>query len=132
MGNYLCPNCRKSDIIGMEIIVGGNPKPRECDDCGTIMEEIFGNKSSQVYVGEKANVNFGSSSINVGGSLINKGKIKMNDTNLSVRGDLHNIGDFLINDPEKIKEALLEISKATKNLTDIGKMVSEKIFGRRN
>ena len=132
MGNYICPNCKNSHTIGMEVTVGGNPKPRECDNCGTIMEEIFGNKNSQTHVSEKANVNFGRSFINVGGSLINEGKIKMNDASLSVGRNLHNVGDFLINDPEKIKEVLLEISKTTKNLTDIGKMVSEKIFGRRN
>jgi len=74
-------------------------------------------------------VKTGITDFKVGGNVDNKGTFKSYNSNVEIKGNLTNEGKFLVNDPEKIKDILLEIAKSTKDVTEIGKMVCGKIFG---
>jgi hypothetical protein len=84
----------------------------------------------KVVVGKEGRVRMGRAKVDIGGNFKNKGNVKLQDTDFIVKKDVINEGDFLVNDPEKIKEALLEITRTAKDVTEIGKMVCEKIFGK--
>ncbi len=131
MSDYICPKCGSMLNIGVETSIGGEPN-HTCSTCGSSMIEqsnVNPCSKTRVKIGENATVKMGSSRVNIGGDLENKGKMKLWDTELNVKGTLKQDGEFLINDPERIKESLLEISKSTKNVTEIGTMVAKKIFG---
>jgi len=83
-----------------------------------------------VTVGKKIVTSFEGGLMDIGGDLNNKGTFKSWDAKVAVSGNLNNEGKFLINDPEKLKQVLIEISKTAKNATEIGVMVMERIFGK--
>ena len=85
---------------------------------------------SKTEIGDIGAVETGKCNFSVGGDMENRGKFKSHDTDIDIKGSLLNEGDMNINDPEKIKETILEIARSAKNVTEIGKMFSEKFFGK--
>lgn len=66
--------------------------------------------------------------VTVGKSLTNSGKIKIFEGgNLEVNKDLINSGDILINDPEKIKEIIIESLKTTSSVAEFGTKLLKKL-----
>ncbi len=75
-----------------------------------------------------------STKLNVGGNVIvgskltNSGKIKVFEGGkLDVKKDLINSGDITINDPEKIKEIIIESLKTTSSVAEFGIKLLEKL-----
>ena len=66
--------------------------------------------------------------IAVGGSVYNKGEIKLWDAQLSINKDLVNEGKIKVNDPEKIKEIVLSALSTAKSVSDFGQTVLDKLF----
>jgi len=84
---------------------------------------------SKVETGKEAEVTMSNSKVEIGGTLVNKGKMKVYSADVAVGGDMIQEGEFIVNDPEKIKEILLEIARTTHDVTEIGKLVVERIIG---
>lgn len=83
-----------------------------------------------VDIGRGASISMGKgASMSVGGDINNRGEFKAWDAEINVSGDINNEGKFLINDPEKIKQILVDIAKTAKNATEIGTQVIRRIFG---
>ena len=71
----------------------------------------------------------GNAKVTVGGTMINRSTVRVHKNGiLEVKKDLINEGNLLINDPEKIKQIVLEAFRTTKNLSDIGKIILMKLF----
>lgn len=71
--------------------------------------------------------------IAVGGNLFNldSGKINVHENGeLNVMKDLVNEGDIKINDPEKIKELIIEIVKTSGSLAELGSNFLKTFFSR--
>jgi len=67
-------------------------------------------------------------SVKVGGTFTNSGKVKiLEGGRLDVKKDLINSGDITINDPEKIKQIIIESLKTTSNLVEFGKQLLKKL-----
>lgn len=82
--------------------------------------EVINTKSTDLKVGGQ---------VSIGGKMFNDGKIKVFENGkLEVASDMTNTGDLSINDPEKIKEIILESLKTTKSVADFGKVIIEKLF----
>jgi hypothetical protein len=66
--------------------------------------------------------------VSVGGSLTNSGKIKVFEGGrLDIQKDLLNSGDILINDPERIKEIIIEALKASSSVASFGTELLKKL-----
>ena len=58
--------------------------------------------------------------LEVGGNLINEGKMSLNNTDLAVAKNFIQTGEFKINDPQYIAKSIIEIVKVAKNVSEIG------------
>ncbi len=66
--------------------------------------------------------------VSVGGNFNNSGKVKVFEGGrLDIQKDVLNSGDISINDPEHIKQIIIETLKTTGNLVDFGKELLSKI-----
>jgi hypothetical protein len=66
--------------------------------------------------------------VNIHGSFKNTGKVKVfRDGRLEVDKDFLNDGELFINDPEKIKQIIIEALKTTSTLSDLGIKILEKL-----
>ena len=84
--------------------------------------EVINTKSTKMEVGGQ---------VSVGGKMFNEGKIKVFESGkLEVDSDMINTGDLSINDPEKIKQIILEALKTTKSVSDFGRIIIEKLFNK--
>lgn len=81
-------------------------------------------------VGEKIAVLSNGVNIKVGRDLVNEGAMKLNKTNLEVGQDflIGKKAKLITEDPERIKQIVLDIATTGKNLSEIGKMFSERLF----
>lgn len=70
--------------------------------------------------------------VTVGGNVDNSGIIKVfPDGKFSIDGNLTNTGSLTINDPEKIKELLIELVRTTGTVAELGTEVLKRFFGSR-
>lgn len=105
--------------MNLRIGPGGNLRMGPGSNMRISPNEVKGNGKTEITKGQ----------ISVGGNLNNSGKIKVFDGGkLEIKNDLINSGDILINDPEKIKEIIIEALKAAKSVSDFGKSLIEKLF----
>lgn len=91
----------------MTLIVNANTK------------EVINTESTDVKIG---------GNIRVGGSFTNLGKVKVFEGgNLQVDKEFLNHGDLLINDPERLKQIILESLKTTKTISEFGLEILKKL-----
>ena len=80
---------------------------------------------------EKQPVSIGAQ-VRVGGNVNNSGSIKVfPDGRFTIDGSLINMGSLTINDPEKIKQLLVELVKTSGNFATLGMEVLRRFFGLR-
>src|SRR3989338_4232464 len=124
---YKCAKCNEINAFAVTIspIGSGNPK------CGKCQVEMIEVKDSSVQmtggnIENKAKITTNKAQFRVGGDFKNtEGELKSWDSEIDIKGDFDNTcGKLIINDPEKLKETLVEISKTAKNITEIGQMVA--------
>ena len=85
--------------------------------------------SDGMYVHERGGIMvYPNAGIAVGGSVCNKGEIKLWDAKLLINKDLVNEGNIKVNDPEKIKEIVLTTLSTAKSVSEFGKSVLEELF----
>jgi predicted acyltransferase (DUF342 family) len=66
--------------------------------------------------------------VSVSGNLTNSGKIKVfKGGRLEINNDFLNSGDISINDPEKVKEIIIEVLKTSKSVADFGTELLKKL-----
>lgn len=66
--------------------------------------------------------------VTVGGDFTNLGKVKIFEGGqLNVNKDLINTGDIAVNDPEKIKQVIIESLKTTSNVAEFGTQLLKKL-----
>ena len=75
--------------------------------------------STEVRVGGK---------VTVGGDFTNSGKVKVFEGgSIDVNKNLINTGDISVNDPEKIKQIIIESLKTTSNVAEFGTQLLKKL-----
>ncbi len=124
MMTWKCPakDCNYSMMIGMSI---GTPTCPE-HDVGLIS---LGSTSRGINITNNGDLHTAAKVI-IGGSVSNTGKIKVYENGeLNISKDLINSGDLIINDPEKIKEMLVETIKTVKSVSELGTEILKKFFG---
>ncbi|OGD31705.1 hypothetical protein A3C91_03135 [Candidatus Azambacteria bacterium RIFCSPHIGHO2_02_FULL_52_12] len=83
--------------------------------------------SGEVENTESTEVSIGGAKVNVGGSFKNTGKVRVLPGGvLDVDRDFLNEGHLSINDPEKIKQIIIETLKTTKSVADFGTEILKK------
>jgi hypothetical protein len=66
--------------------------------------------------------------VSVGGNFTNSGKVQVFEGGLlNVQKDILNSGDISINDPERIKQIIIETVKTTGNLAEFGSELLKKL-----
>jgi hypothetical protein len=66
--------------------------------------------------------------VSVGGSFTNSGKVKVFEGGqLNVSKDILNSGDISINDPERLKQIIIETLKTTGTLANFGAELLKKL-----
>ena len=128
MLKYQCVNCGQITEIG--VLISSSKKNPSCQKCNKTMIELSPTNDT-VILTNSTDVKASISKFEVGGNFENTetGSFKAFQTDIGIKGNFKNKGEFLINDPEKIKEALLDIAKTAKNASEIGVMVCKRIFG---
>jgi len=85
-------------------------------------------KSDNVENTDSTNLSVGSAKVSVRGNFINSGKVKVFEGGcLDVQKDVLNSGDISINDPEKIKQIIIETLKTAGNLAEFGGELLKKL-----
>lgn len=117
---WKCPACGDTYAIGIAI---GGPT---CSRDGSAMQKVL-YRNNQVPV-EIPNVHIGGE-VNVGGNAYNDGTIKIfDDGKMNVNKDLINTGVISINDPEKIKEMLVQMVKTSGTVAELGINILQTFF----
>lgn len=83
--------------------------------------------SGEVENTESTDVSISSARVSVGGSFKNTGKVRvLKGGVLDVDKDFLNEGHLSINDPEKMKEIIIQALKTTRSVTDFGSEILKK------
>lgn len=86
-------------------------------------------KNSEVIHTDSTKMSVGGQ-VQIRGKLHNSGSIKVYENgSLTVNKDVINTGDLIVNDPETIKELLLELVKTTGSVSELGTQVLKTFFG---
>lgn len=84
--------------------------------------------SGEVENTESTEISVGAALVHVGGSFRNTGKVRVLPGGmLDVDRDFLNEGHLSINDPEKIKEIIIQALKTTKSVADFGTEILKKL-----
>lgn len=88
---------------------------------------VFGPKG--LKIGDGIGIQSKGIGLLVGGNMHNKGRIESTDSTIVVSNDFLNEGELKINDPQLIKQAVLEAAKSAKDVTEFGTIIAKKLFG---
>ena len=122
MTTWKCPklDCDYSIAIGMSIGTPTCPKHNIVLVESGKLGEISVQNSNKLHI---------AASVNIGGNLTNSGKIKIYDNGtLNIKKDLLNSGDLIVNDPEKIKELLIQTVRTTGSVAELGTAILKNFF----
>ena len=121
---WMCPTAGCTYTMGTGVAIG-NPRCQEHNielvQQGHQIPNTTMESSEDIHLAAK---------VHIGGNVRNTGKIKVYEGGeLGINKDLLNEGDLTINDPEKIKEILIESLKTAKSLAELGNLILKKFFG---